>query len=333
MKYKIISDKLIPVDTGIVVATSAKKEKSRRALIDQVKLISVSDFSTTPMSSSKGLNSLLKNNCILFPLPQDSRGCIVGNYIDDGWDVQNQFYIHSHLLPSKRLISWKHGKNIEINCPDLLWSLQVYFSSAYTDMDFKLRQVSTENTDKLKTRPYIIGNVDTEGFVCFGYTDYDITSLKEANNFFWNSPFSSDYGYVSEKVVKKFGNSKKVPISWTKESFKNQNYLMSRKHIDAIVLIDAKFLPTDSFKFSIDYRESHYGLPVGHQSKKELVFGFVRFLDSNSWSVIIPTIGGFGYAFNLKEVSKKFNKTKHKKRTHARLFESPAKQPLIGCAK
>lgn len=291
MKYTLLSNDLIEVDTGIVVCN----KNNKLIPVNQIKLMTVSEFL---LSKYQARHSLTSN--IVFSLPQENDSCIV-----ESKNISYSFKIHCKLPAKSRNIINRNDfnyskKELKIKSPNLLLSQNILLDSYYSTSQFTLNQLDISKKETIRKRPYAIGNVNPDyGTICFGPQLVKPVSLKEAHNTFWNAPFTSDYRVspgagrnITLKQVQNFAPTRNT-TTWL-EGVSNE-YIYCNQHIDAVILISSDKLPEDVVKFESIFR---------NQSKLSTInfsFAFVKFIkEKNLWSVIIPAENGIGYGFTLK---------------------------------
>jgi hypothetical protein len=86
-------------------------------------------------------------------------------------------------------------RELEIETPDLIWSHSIRkpWDNFYKiEPYFSLSAINLSQSDGLYAVPYRLSNVYSSGTVCFGGSPSEITNLRQANNYFWSSPFNED---------------------------------------------------------------------------------------------------------------------------------------------
>lgn len=86
-------------------------------------------------------------------------------------------------------------RDISIHTPDLIWSHSLkkpWDYNSKVNPYFSLFAIDLKQSDGLYAVPYRLANVYDSATVCFGDTSREITNLRQANNYFWSSPFNED---------------------------------------------------------------------------------------------------------------------------------------------
>jgi len=85
-------------------------------------------------------------------------------------------------------------KILDIKTPDLIWShafKKPWDSYSRVTPYFSLFAIDLQQDNGIYAIPYRIANVYSSGTVCFGEAA-EIANLRQANNYFWSSPFNQD---------------------------------------------------------------------------------------------------------------------------------------------
>jgi hypothetical protein len=86
-------------------------------------------------------------------------------------------------------------RELEIETPNLIWSHSLkkpWESYSKINPYFSLFAINLNQSNGLFAVPYRLANVYSSATVCFGDSTQDITNLRQANNYFWASPFNED---------------------------------------------------------------------------------------------------------------------------------------------